>query len=276
MISCACLKRIAALGAAMFHVAAAHGQPREQVLIDGPTVVMPLVAALAKDFEIRVRDVGFVFERNLGDLRLEALLQGKLDIAVMTNGVNIAFISKEGLAAHDIARSAVVFAVNSGVPIGDLTRRQICDVYDGLVSNWKSLGGPDLAIAPHFTPRMHMDTQIVRSAFECFRRLRRTEGVAQILGQSRAMARALVATPGAIGITSPIVVAESQGKLRSVSIDGVAPSAENVKSKRYGTVREVFFVTWSPPSPAVARFLRFVRSSEGDKLIRVNGAVPAR
>jgi len=269
------MKRVAVLVLAMLQVVDVRGQPREQVLIDGPAVVMPLVAALAKDFEIRVRDVGFVFERNLGDLRLEAVLQGKLDIAVATNGINIAFISKEGMVAHKIARSAVVFAVNSRVPVGDLTRRQLCDVYDGLVSNWKSLGGPDLAIAPHFTPRTHVDTQIVRSAVECFRRLRRTEEVAQILGQSRTMARALAAAPGAIGITSPIVVAESQGRLRSVSIDGVAPSAENVESKRYAPVREIFFVTWSPPSPAVARFLRFVRGSEGHKLIRVNGAVPA-
>jgi len=270
------LKQIAVPLLAVLHLASVHAQPREQLLIDGPAVVMPLVAALAKDFELRVRDVGFVFERNLGDLRLEALLQGKLDIAVVSNGINTAFISKEGMVAHKVARSAVVFAVNSGVPLGDLTRRQLCDVYDGLVSNWKSLGGPDLAIAPHFTPRTHMDTQIVRSAIECFRRLRRTEAVAHIIGQSRPMGKALAATPGAIGITSPIVVAESQGRLRSLSIDGVAPSAENVEGKRYGMVREIFFVTWSPPSSAVARFLRFVRSSEGHKLIRVNGATPAK
>src|SRR6185369_13893273 len=108
------IRRVAIPVVAMLQVVDVQGQPREQVLIDGPTVVMPLVAALAKDFEIRVRDVGFVFERNLGDLRLEALLQGKLDIAVVTNGINTAFISKEGMVAHKVARSAVVFAVNSG------------------------------------------------------------------------------------------------------------------------------------------------------------------
>jgi ABC-type phosphate transport system substrate-binding protein len=72
------------------------------------------------------------------------------------------------------------------------------------------------------------------------------------------------------------VVEESAGRLRSISIDGVAPSADNVEYKRYGMIRETLFVTWSPPSPAVARFIRFVRSAEGGKLIRVNGAVPAK
>jgi phosphate transport system substrate-binding protein len=269
-------KRIVALSFAALHVAAVHGQPREQVVIDGARAVMPLAMALAKEFEIRVRDVGFVFETDLGsEARLEAVIQGKLDIAVATNSLDLAYVSREGMAAHQIARTAVVFAVNSGVPVSNLTRRQICDVYNGLVSNWNSLGGPDLAIAPHSPPGNQVDAQIVRAAIQCLRGLRRTEAV-KVIGQPRGMAKALASTRGAIGITSPIVVEESAGGLRSLAIDGVAPSADNVESRRYRMIRQTFFVTWSPPSPAVGRFLRFVRSSEGDKLIRVNGAVPAK
>jgi phosphate transport system substrate-binding protein len=259
----------------MVLVASAYGQPAEQVIIDGDRAVMPLVIALAKDFEIRVRDVGFVFERDLGDVRLEAVIEGKLDIAVATNSIDLAFVSREGMVAYEIARSAVVFAVNSGVQVSDLTKRQICDVYEGLVSNWKSLGGPDLAIAAHSPPSKHVDTQIVRSVIKCFRGLRRG-GAVHVIGQSRGMERALAGTRGAIGITSPIVVEGSAGRLRSVGIDGVVPSADNVEHRRYGMIRKTFFVVWSPPPPAVDRFLRFVRSPEGDKLIRVNGAVPVK
>lgn len=269
------IKRIGFLGLAVIHASAVHAQPREQVTIDGDRAVMPLVTALANDFKVRVRDVGFVFEKDLGNVRLEAVIQGKLDIAVATNGIDLAFISREGMVAYPIARSAVVFAVHSGVPVNDLTKRQICDVYSGLVSNWSLLGGPDLAIAPHSTPGKHVDTQILRRTIGCFSRLRSTEAV-KTIGQSRAMERALVTTRGAIGITSPIVVEESAGRLRSISIDGVAPSADNVEHRRYGMIRETLFVTWSPPSPAVERFVRFARSSEGAKLIRVNGAVPAK
>ena len=268
------MKRIA-VGLTVLHGAGVHAQPTEQVVIDGDRAVMPLVVALANDFKIRAREVGFVFEKDLGDLRLEAVLQGKLDIAVATNGIDLAFISREGMVAYPIARSAVVFAVHSGVPVGNLTKRQICDIYGGLIANWKSLGGPDLAIAPHSPPGRHVDTQVVRRATLCLRGLRMGE-VVRIIGQSQGMVRALASTRGAIGITSPISVEESAGRLRSVSIEGVAPSADNVQHRRYGMIRETFFVTWSAPSPAVERFLRFVRSSEGDKLIRVNGAVPAK
>jgi phosphate transport system substrate-binding protein len=237
---------------------------------------MPLAIALAKEYEIRSPDVGFVFETGLGAVaRLEAVIQGKLDIAVATNGLDLAYVSREGMRAHDIARSAVAFAVNSRLPVSDLTRRQICDVYNGLVSNWKSLGGPDLAIAPHSPPGDQVDTQVVRAGLRCLKRGRGTEAV-KLIGHPRAMVNALALTPGAIGITSTIAVEESGGRLRTVAIDGVAPSAENVERGRYGLNRQIFFVTWSPPPPAVERFLRFVRSPEGEKLIRVNGAVPAK
>jgi len=269
------MKQIAILVVMASHVAGVSGQRREQVLIDGPPVVMPLVTALAKDFEIRVRDVGFVFERNLGNVRLEAVIQGKLDIAVLDNFIDLAFVSREGMVAHKIARSAVVFALNSGVPVSDLTKGQICDIYSGDVSNWKSLGGPDLAIVPHGLPGKHMDARITQQAIQCFRRLRES-GLVKVIGQARAMERALVATPGAIGITSAIVVEQSGGRLRSINVDGVAPSADNVDQGRYPIVREIYFISWSPPSAAVERFIRFVRGSEGDKLIRINGAVPAK
>jgi phosphate transport system substrate-binding protein len=120
------MKRLAASGLAALCVVGAYGQPREQVLIDGARAVMPLAIALAKEYEIRSPDVGFVFETGLGAVaRLEAVIQGKLDIAVATNGLDLAYVSREGMRAHDIARSAVAFAVNSRLPVSDLTRRQI-------------------------------------------------------------------------------------------------------------------------------------------------------
>jgi phosphate transport system substrate-binding protein len=77
-------------------------------------------------------------------------------------------------------------------------------------------------------------------------------------------------------MTSMTVVEQSQGKARSVTLDGVSPSAENVEARRYGLVREAFFVTKSAPPPAVERFLEFARSAQGAQVIRANGAVPVK
>jgi phosphate transport system substrate-binding protein len=270
------LLRIAALSLAALHVAGAHGQSSEKIVIDGSTGVMPLAAALAKTFQSRSPGLGVDLGNGLGTkARIEALVQGKIDIALASHGLDIAAISRQGMSAHEIARTAVVFAVNAGVPITDLTAQQICDVYSGHTSNWKALGGPDLAIAARTRPDSEVDAEVVRGNIQCLKSLRMPEAV-KVMARSGDMAKELAATPGAIGMTSMTVVEQSQGRVRFLTIEGVSPSADNVEGKRYGLVREAFFVTRSSPPPAVGRFLEFARSAEGNEVIRANGAIPVK
>ena len=46
--------------------------------------------------------------------------------------------------------------------------------------------------------------------------------------------------PGAIGMTTMTVVEQSQGKIKALSIDGIAPSAENVELKDLSANSRVF------------------------------------
>jgi ABC-type phosphate transport system substrate-binding protein len=49
-----------------------------------------------------------------------------------------------------------------------------------------------------------------------------------------------------------------------------------VQRRSYTLTRDSFLVVKSPPSAAVARFIDFVRSPAGQKLIATNGAVPVK
>jgi phosphate transport system substrate-binding protein len=117
--------------------------------------------------------------------------------------------------------------------------------------------------------------RLARFSIPCLRRFARFEEVT-VTVRPRRFAKQLAATPGAIGMMAMAAVDEMRGRVRWVSIDGIAPSAGNVASGRYPMVRETVFVTWSPPPPAVARLLEFVRSGEGERVIRVNSAIPAK
>ena len=268
--------RISALLLAALGVGGVHGQSGDKIVIDGSTGVLPLATALAKAFQARHPGVNVELGGGLGTkARVESLAQGKIDIALASHGLDIAAISRQGMTAHEVARTAVVFAVNAGVPVGDLTAQQICDVYSGQTANWKALGGPDLAIAARTRPDSEVDAEVVRGGIQCLKSLRKPDAV-KVMPRAGDMAKELAATPGAIGMTSMTVVEQSQGRVRFVTIDGVAPSAENVERKRYGLVREAFFVTKTAPPPEVGRFLEFARSAEGSEVIRANGAIPTR
>ncbi len=254
----------------------AYGQTTERIVIDGSTGGMPMAAALAKAFQERNPGVTIEIGKGLGtSARIQALAQGKIDIALASHGLNIVEITSKGMAVHEIANVPVVFGVNASVPVVNLTAQRICDVYAGKSSNWKDLGGPDIEIAVRTRPDSEVDTEVVRDNIACLKDLKFTAAV-KIMPTAGNMATELAAAAGAIGMTTMTVVEQSQGKIKALSINGIAPTVQNVERKAYQLVRESYFVIKTPASPAVARFLEFTRGPMGHAVIIANGAIAVK
>lgn len=246
----------------------------EKIVVDGSTGVMPLAAALARAYEERHPGAAVQMGQGLGTkARLQALEEGRIDIALASHGLVVEELTRRGMVAHEIAKVAVVFGVNAGVPVTSLTDAQICDVYAGRITNWKELGGPDMAVAPRTRPDAEVDAEVVRAKLACLKDLKMPEHV-RVMPKSGDMAKELSATAGALGMTTTTVVEQSRGRIRAVSLNGIVPSAENVGRKIYTLTRDSFLVTKAAPPPAVARFVEFVRSADGTAVIAANGAVP--
>jgi phosphate transport system substrate-binding protein len=263
-----------ALGAVL--AAGVHGQTTERIVIDGSTGGMPMAAALSKVFRELNPNVTIEIGKGLGTRpRIQALAEGKIDIALASHGLNIDEMTRQGMVAHEIANVAVVFAVNATVPLLDLTAQQICDVYAGKTPNWQALGGPEMPVAARTRPDSEVDTEVVRDNIACLKELKMPATV-KVIQTAGEMARELAAAAGAIGMTTMTVVEQSQGKIKALSINGVAPSVRNVERKAYRLVRESYFVIKIPASPAVARFLEFTRGVMGHAVIAANGAIPVK
>jgi phosphate transport system substrate-binding protein len=255
-------------------LSAAQAQPADRLTVDGSTGVMPLVAALARAYEQRRPGAAVVMGTGLGTkARLVALTGGKIDIALASHGLAAEDLARQGLAAREIARIAVVFGVHASVPIAGLSAQQICDIYAGSVRDWRAVSGPDLTIAPLARPDSEVDSEVIRDKIGCLKDLR-FAGTVKLMPRSGDMAKALAATPGAIGVTTMTVVEQSRGQIRALLLDARPPTAENVKTGAYDLARASYLVTKAPPSPSVARFLEFVFSAEGRAIITANGAVP--
>lgn len=268
--------QFSAVAAGIVLAMSVHAQNADKVALDGSTGVMPLAAALTKAFQAKNPNVSFEFGHGLGTkARFQALAEGKIDVALASHGLRVEELTRQGMAVHEIARVAVVFGVNEGVPVSSLTGQQVCDIYSGKITNWKALGGPDLEIAARTRPDSEVDTEVVRASIGCLTELKMPESV-KVMPKSGDMAKELAAVPGAIGMTTMTVVEQSKVKIKALSLNGVAPSADNVKRKTYTLIRESFFVTKGSPPPAVARFLEFARSPGGEDVIAANGAVPVK
>ncbi|MEX2178962.1 MAG: substrate-binding domain-containing protein [Gemmatimonadaceae bacterium] len=251
------------------------GEERQLVRIDGSPGVAPLVLALADEYRSSAGAASVHVATGLGaSARSRAVADRTVDIAMASHGVNPDEIQRLGLAAHEIARTAVVFAVNASVSVTNLAREQICDIYSGRTRAWQLVGGAPGGIVPFMRPATEVDAEVALEHLECLRGLQVPAHV-RVHERADEMAEALASTPGAIGVTSMTYVRQSGGRIRAIALAGVAPTPENVASGVYALTRRAMLVTKAAPSPAVDAFLAFIRSEAGARVIRDNGAVPA-
>ena len=249
----------------------------DTVHIDGSNGVLPLVQALADAYRADVPSAAIVLGGGLGSrARLEALVAGRIDVAVASHGLDSAALARDGLEAHRIAITPVVIGVHAGVAVRGASEAQVCDLLAGRLTSWAPLGGGTEGVHPHMRPESEVDTEVVRAGLPCMRDGEKTPGVTVVTVEETAdMARALAETPGGVGVTTATVVEQSGGRIRALALDGVEPTAANVADGRYRLTRASYLVTRAPHSAAVASFLAYVRGENGARVLAANGSVPA-
>ena len=248
----------------------------EQIVLDGSSGMLPLAKALASAYQQRSSDPQVEIGAGLGTgARLQALAEGKIQVALASHGIKPEDVQKGNLKIIEVAKGAIVFAVNSSVPIANLAESQICDAYSGKTRNWQPLGGSDNPVTVLTRPPTEVDPEVIRAKIGCFSALKEVE-TAKVMARGGDMAKGLAETPQALGMTSMTVVEQSGGKVKALTLNGIAPSPENVKSGRYFLTRDYLFVIKGEPTLSVKKFLDFVLSPEGDRVLQANGAVPLR
>jgi phosphate transport system substrate-binding protein len=232
---------------------------QQKIVIDGSTGTAPLVAALGKAFADR-KGIAVEIGKGLGTrARFDALASGNIDIAMASHGLKIDEVTRRGMTVHRIAKAAVVFAAHVSAKVANLTEAQVCGIYEGRHTNWKDLGGADLAAVAHVRPDSEVDTEVIRDGIACLKAMKFPAAV-KVMERSGDMARALGTTPGAFGVTSATVVQQSQNMLVAISIGGVTPDEANVIADRYRLRRDAFLVI----------------RPDGATIIRANGAIAAK
>ncbi len=248
----------------------------EKIVLDGSSGMLPLAKVLATAYQQKSSNPQVEIGNGLGTgARLRALAEDKIQIALASHGIKPEDVQKGNLKVIEVAKGAIVFAVNASVPITDITKAQACDIYSGKVRNWQSLGGPNSAIIVLTRPPAEVDPEVIRAKVGCFKELKEMQ-TAKVMARGGDMAKGLTDTAHAIGMTSMTVAEQSGGKVKALTVNGVAPTSENVKSGRYFLTRDFLFVTKGEPTLPIKKFLDFVLSPDGDRVILANGAVPLR
>lgn len=109
--------------------------------------VDPLIQAASPSFQLVYRDA------NSSSAGIQLLIDGGLDFAQSSRPLNSAEkrrAQQQGLELQEIpvALEAVAIATHPDLDLSGLTLTQLKDIYTGNITNWREVGGPDLAIEP--------------------------------------------------------------------------------------------------------------------------------
>lgn len=254
-------------------------------VLNGSTATIPLGEALAAVMlgESREEASDLIhFSRTTESYRM--LMSGRADLLLSAEPADVIWEEKAQVNfqwdMEPFAIDALVFVVNAGNPVDSLTAQQLRDIYSGKITNWSEVGGADLPIRPFqrnaeagsqtaMEKLVMGDTPLMEPPMDAL--VSSMEGLVQAV-------QAYDDSPQAIGYTmyyyaNDMKMAEG---LKILSVDGVAPQAETIRSETYPFLNRYYAVVSAEKAEDdPARLLyRWLLSEEGQQLVSREGYVP--
>ncbi len=197
---------------------------------------------------------------------IKAVLSGAVDIGGVSRDLKDDEI-KQGLVPYAIGWGAVGLVANKAIPVDNLSSKKVKEIMTGKIRNWKEVGGPDLPI------RVIVSTPgcACREEFQEMIMDKESYVSGAIISPMKTLSDTVMNTPGGIGPLATAVIDTT--KVKIIKIDGVLPTPENVKLKKYKVSRQINLVTRGEAKGKVREFIDFLLSNEGQDLVEKKGFV---
>lgn len=242
----------------------------EEFRIGGTGTALGTMQLLAAEFTAANPDIRVTTVPSLGSGgSIKAVVAGAIGLAVTSRPMNE---SERTLGAMETeyARTPFVFAVSTQSKVTGITSRELADIYAGRRVTWAD-GGPVRIV---LRPASDIDTEMVKNISPAIRQgLAAAEarpGVQFAVNDQNA-ANDLEKIPGAIGPSTLALIVSEKRALRALKLDGREPTLTNAASGAYPYYKRLFLVTGAKRPPAVERFIAFVKSPAGRKILAANG-----
>lgn len=178
-------------------------------------------------------------------------------------------------------REAFVFFVNKDNPVDNLTSEQIRGIYSGKIKNWRELGSPvsEEIIAFQRNKGSGSQTMLEKimagTPIEVPPKERVPAGMGGMITQTAEYRN----KNSAIGFSFRFYTLEMMrnDKLKLLSIDGIAPTKENIENGAYPFIADFYMISARPRSENTKKLVEFMFSPAGREIIEKTGyiALPA-
>jgi len=243
------------------------------IVIKGSTTVLPIAQGTLEAFMKKHPDVQISLSGGGSGEGIKALIDKTTDIAtssreIKKEEIELAKTKNVNPVANVVANDAIVPVVNPKNKVKNLSVDQLSQIYQGKITNWKEVGGEDLKIVV-------ISRDSSSGTFESWdhfvMKKAKVAPQAQMLASNGAIVTAIAKNRYAIGYLGIGYVNKS---VKPLQVNGVTASIATALSKEYPMSRELYMYTDGDAKGDVAKYIAFVKSAEGQKIVVREGFVP--
>lgn len=245
----------------------------QSIVIKGSTTVLPVAQGTLEAYMKANPGVQMSLSGGGSGEGVKALIDKTTDIATSSREIKkeeIALAASKGVkpVAHVVAYDAIIPVVHPKNKVKNLSIDQLSQIYQGKITNWKEVGGDDLKIVV-------ISRDSSSGTFESWdhfvMKKAKVTPRAQMLASNGALVTAVAKNKYAIAYLGIGYVNKS---VKPLQVNGITASVQTAMSKEYPMSRELYMYTNREPEGHVAKYIAFVKSADGQKIVAKEGFVP--
>lgn len=167
-------------------------------------------------------------------------------------------------------KDAICIVVNKENPVKALKKDQVIKIFTGEITNWKQVGGND---APILVQTREEGSGTLDGMMTLALGGKTIVKTATPSSSNQLMAQAVKGNKNAVGFISMGYISDG---IKTCSIDGITATATNGLTGRYPYVRNLNVVTKGIPTELVGKYIDFMKSAEGQKMLSEEAYLPLK
>lgn len=270
------MKRLSLALAAMLVLGLAATSFAGDIAVKGSTTVQPIMQKAVEAFMAQNKGISISISASGSGDGAKALIDGTTPLAMLSREMKeseIKLAKEKGVNPKQIiiAYDCITPVVHGSNPVKNLTMAQLKDIYTGKVKDWKELGGNPGQIVV-------VSRDSSSGTFEYWGehvlKKERVYARAQMQASNGAVAQVVSKQKSSIGYVG-LAYAHAPG-LRALTVEGVVGSVENTLNGTYPISRGLYLYTNGEPTGDVAKFVNFILSDAGQKIVASVDYVPVK
>jgi phosphate transport system substrate-binding protein len=238
----------------------------ENLRIDGSTTVLPIAQKAAEVFMKKYPNIKAYVSGSGSGTGIKALIDGTTDIATSSREAKdkeISAAKKKGvkLTNHKVALDGIVPVVHPSMKINNITTEQLRDIYTGKIKSWKELGGSNRPISVVSRDTSSGTYEVWEEKILKGDRVRPDALLVASNGQA---VQTVAQNRYAIGY---IGIGYIDKSVKVLMVNDKTATAKSIRDGSWPIARPLFMYTNGKPTGTVAKFIEFMLSKEGQKVV---------